>query len=269
MQLAKSDVLTAMRADANQLSSLPDRRVLKRALSVAISEELCRPVDEWQQDTIALGWLATSILHDLRNPLSAITAAAEILNDVGTLPAEAKRLATNIHRAAGRVQELLTDLTTLIRRDRPAFEVCELRQIMGEASAAASDALPSKTIEIVFDVSADIQLPLQRSRMKRVFFNLMVNAFEALAGGGALRIGAKIADKCVLIVLEDTGPGIPRRLRERLFEPFTTTGKEDGWGLGLALSRQAIVDHGGEIWTEPAAGCRFVISLPLKRDPHC
>jgi signal transduction histidine kinase len=67
--------------------------------------------------------------------------------------------------------------------------------------------------------------------------------------------------------MEDTGPGIPDEIRDRLFEPFVTAGKQDGLGLGLALSRQAVLDHGGDIWTEPASGARFVIRLPLNASP--
>jgi signal transduction histidine kinase len=68
----------------------------------------------------------------------------------------------------------------------------------------------------------------------------------------------------VLIEVEDTGPGIPRGIRDRLFEPFVTEGKQDGLGLGLALSRLTLLNHGGDIWTEPARGARFVIRLPLQ-----
>jgi signal transduction histidine kinase len=66
-----------------------------------------------------------------------------------------------------------------------------------------------------------------------------------------------------MVAIEDTGPGIPDEIRDRLFEPFVTAGKQNGLGLGLALCRQAVLDHGGDIWTEPAAGARFVIRLPL------
>jgi signal transduction histidine kinase len=92
--------------------------------------------------------------------------------------------------------------------------------------------------------------------------------FEVITEGGEIRISAKITDDRVEVDLEDTGPGIPLSIRDRLFEPFVTTGKDGGWGLGLALSRQAILDHGGEIWVEPGAGSRFVIRLPLNADPH-
>jgi signal transduction histidine kinase len=102
--------------------------------------------------------------------------------------------------------------------------------------------------------------------MQSVFFNLIANALEAMPAGGRLHMAARKASSCVLIEMEDTGPGIPDEIRDRLFEPFVTAGKQNGLGLGLALSRQAVLDHGGDIWTEPAAGARFVIRLPLNRD---
>jgi signal transduction histidine kinase len=97
--------------------------------------------------------------------------------------------------------------------------------------------------------------------MERVFFNLITNALEAMPTRGMLRIVGRKTGNCVLIELEDTGPGIRRSIRDRLFEPFVTAGKQDG--LGLALSRQTVLGHGGDIWTEPATGARFVIRLPL------
>ena len=184
------------------------------------------------------------------------------------LPTGVKRLATNIYRAAGRVQELLTDLTSVIHGNRSTFEMCELRETIAPVLEAASEALGMKGVQLVLDIPMGIVLPLQRSRIQRVFTNLVSNAVEALSQGGEIRISAKITDDRVEVDLEDTGPGIPLSIRDRLFEPFVTTGKHGGWGLGLALSRQAILDHGGEIWVEPGAGSRFVIRLPLNPHPH-
>jgi signal transduction histidine kinase len=101
--------------------------------------------------------------------------------------------------------------------------------------------------------------------MERVFFNLIANALEAMPAGGQLHVVCRRATSYVLIELEDTGPGIPRGIRDRLFEPFVTAGKPNGLGLGLALSRRTVLNHGGDIWTEPATGARFVIRLPLNR----
>jgi hypothetical protein len=69
----------------------------------------------------------------------------------------------------------------------------------------------------------------------------------------------------LLIEIEDTGSGIPREIRDHLFEPFVTAGKTNGLGLGLALSRRAVLDHGGDMWVEAAGGARFVMSFPLKK----
>jgi signal transduction histidine kinase len=97
-----------------------------------------------------------------------------------------------------------------------------------------------------------------------VFFNLIANSVEAMPTGGTVYLVCRKTFRYVLIEVEDTGPGIPRGIRDRLFEPFVTAGKQDGLGLGLALSRQTLLNHGGDIWTEPARGARFVIRLPLQ-----
>jgi signal transduction histidine kinase len=94
--------------------------------------------------------------------------------------------------------------------------------------------------------------------------NLIANSMEAMPVGGTIRITVQKAGNFVRVELEDSGPGIPREIRDRLFEPFVTAGKENGLGLGLAFCRQTILEHGAEIWSEPVAtGARFVIRLPL------
>jgi signal transduction histidine kinase len=99
--------------------------------------------------------------------------------------------------------------------------------------------------------------------MERIFFSLIANAIEAMPRGGKVHIRARKAGACVHVELKDSGSGIPDCIRDRLFEPFVTSGKQNGLGLGLALARQSVRNHGGDIWSEPAAGARFVIRLPL------
>jgi signal transduction histidine kinase len=219
--------------------------------------------ENWQENISAVEWLSTSIVHDLRNPLGAIYAAAEMLIEVDAGPTQVKRLATNIYRAAGRMRELLADLNSVALGNRPAVEVCDIGEVIAAASDAASATTKNCNVQILLSVSERIALPLIRPHMERVFFNLIANALEAMPTGGKLHIVCRKAGNYVLIELEDTGPGIPRGIRDRLFEPFVTAGKQDGLGLGLALSRQTVFNHGGDIWTEPATGARFVIRLPL------
>jgi signal transduction histidine kinase len=217
-----------------------------------------------QQSISSVEWLSASIVHDLRNPLGAICAAAEMLMETDAGPNQ-RRLATNIYRAAGRMRELLADLNSVARGDSPTAEICDIREVIAAASDATSATTKNHKVQIRLELSEGIKLPLIRSQMERVFFNLIANALEAMPTGGKLHIACRKAGSSVLIELEDTGPGIPRGIRDRLFEPFVTAGKQDGLGLGLALCRQTVFNHGGDIWTEPAAGARFVIRLPLHR----
>ena len=209
-------------------------------------------------------WLSASILHDLRNPVGTIYAGAEILMTLDTAPIQVKRLAANMHRAAGRMRELLIDLASATYGNRSTPEICDIREIIAAASEAAAAAMDNQRVQILLDVPGQIKLPLSRSRMKLMFFNLITNALEAMPGGGEVRIGATRNRDYVLVAIEDTGPGIPVEIRDKLFEPFVTASKENGLGLGLAFSRQAVLDHGGDMWLEPAAGARFVIRFPLK-----
>jgi signal transduction histidine kinase len=161
------------------------------------------------------------------------------------------------------MRELLTDLTSVTYGNRSTPEICDIREIIAAASEAAAAALDNQRVQILLDVPRHIKLPLARSRMKLMFFNLITNALEAIPGGGEVRIGATRNRDYVLVAIEDTAPGIPHEIRDRVFEPFVTAGKENGLGLGLAFSRRAVLDHGGDMWIEPAAGARFVIRFPF------
>jgi signal transduction histidine kinase len=218
--------------------------------------------ETWQK-RISTELLSASIVHDLRNPLGTVIAGAEMLVDLDLTPAQVKRLAANILRSAGRMRDLVADLVGASGGNKSTSETCNIHDVIAAASEVASPAAEKQCVRILNNVPGGIEIRMARSRMERVFFNLITNALEAMPHGGEIRIGARKADNCVLIEVEDTGPGIPRGIRDRLFEPFVTAGKDHGLGLGLALSRQTALDHGGDMWAEPALGARFVISLPL------
>ncbi len=249
------------------LEGLEQRRSIERfdasPIRIDFNEEWA--AEYWQKRISRIGWLSTSMVHDLRSPLGAVFAGAEMLMQLDHAPAQVKRLAANIYRAAGRMRELLADLAHASRANKSTFELWDIREVIRTASEAALPIGEEQTIQILNDVPSGINIPLERSRIECVFFNLITNALEAMPHGGLIRIGAKSADDDVLIDVEDTGPGIPAAIRGRLFEPFVTLGKSHGLGLGLALSRQTLLDHGGDLWLEPAAGARFVMRLRLKQ----
>jgi len=224
------------------------------------------PSESWQKRISSTGWLSTSIVHALRNPLGTVFAGAEMLMRLDPASTQAKRLATNIYRAAGRMRELLADLAGESCGNKSPAEICKIHDVITAASEAALPAAETRSVQILNEVPAGIEIPLERSRMERVFVNLIANALEAMPHGGSIHVGASKSGNCILIEVEDTGPGIPIEIRDRLFEPFVTAGKDHGLGLGLALSRQTVRDHGGDIWVEPAAGARFVVRLPLNQE---
>jgi signal transduction histidine kinase len=92
---------------------------------------------------------------------------------------------------------------------------------------------------------------------------LFINALDVMPDGGTIRISAIPERHSILVKVRDTGPGIDPVIRDRIFEPFATAGKSDGLGLGLALSRQAVLDQGGQMWMETGSeGACFAFCLP-------
>jgi signal transduction histidine kinase len=218
-------------------------------------EELVR-----QERIFTIGRLATSIVHDLRNPLAAIYGGAEMLVDQDLPPELVKRLAGNMYRSSRQIQEMLQDLIDVSRGKSPSLEVCRLTDVVD----AACNSLSHDQVEIHRDIPFEIEVPLERARMERVFSNLLGNAVEAMPGGGQIHIRARRESRSVLVQVEDNGPGVSDQIQDRLFEPFASAGKKNGLGLGLALSRQTVRAHGGEIWSEnkTSAGAKFCLRLP-------
>jgi signal transduction histidine kinase len=211
-----------------------------------------------------IGRLSTSMIHDLRNPLAAIYGGAEMLVDDDLSAPQVKRLAGNIYRSSRRILEMLQELADVTRGRGREPELCRLREVVLAAYEAFAPAADAQKIAVDIDVPADIELPLDRSPMERVFENLISNAVDAMPEGGHLRLAAERQNSAVLVSVEDTGSGIPEAVAPRLFQPFVTSGKRNGMGLGLALSRQTVLDHGGDLWVDknPRPGARFMMRLP-------
>lgn len=233
--------------------------------------EMCASIRDARQELIrqerigAIGRLSTSIVHDLRNPLTAIYGGAEMLVDDELSSDQVRRLARNIYRSARRVQQMLQELSDVTRGRRQSPEPCWLHEVIGAASTSLAATAQEHNVDVRIDVACDISIPLERSPMERVFENLISNAIEAMPGGGCVRISARRNDSIAVVTVEDDGPGIPASIAPQLFQPFVTAGKKAGMGLGLAFSRQTVVDHGGDMWVDPTSteGARFVLRLPL------
>ena len=231
---------------------------------------MCASIRQARQELIrqerisTIGRLSGSIVHDLRNPLAAIYGGAEMLVDVDLPPAHVKRLAGNIYRASRRIQEMLQDLLNVSRGKQSSPETCRLREVALAACDSLAATAEHQGVAVSLEIPADIEVPLERSRVERVFANLIGNALEALVAGGDVCITAEMQGDAVVVHVVDNGPGIAPAIRSQLFQPFVTAGKRNGLGLGLALSRQTVMDHGGDMWVEspPGRGARFSFRLP-------
>ena len=205
----------------------------------------------------------TSIVHDLRNPLSTIYGSAEVLISSRLSEPQVHRIARNMYGASVRMKELLDEILTRFRGTERGVEPSDLRELVTSAVDDIALAAEAQSVQIVQDVPEDLMIPVDRQRIQRVLVNLLVNALDVMPDGGTIRISALLEHRSVLIKVRDTGPGIAPEIRDRIFQPFVSAGKASGLGLGLAFSRQAVIDHGGRMWLESgSAGACFAFCLP-------
>ncbi len=228
-------------------------------------EELIR-----QERISTIAQLSTSIVHDLRNPLAAIYAGAEMMMDSDMPPEMTRRLARNIYRASRGIQDMLQQLLDVVRGTSSGSEMCSVREVISAAWNTVAPSADTSGIALDLNVPDNLECPMERARMERVFANLFENAIEAMRSGGSISIRGEVEGDNIVVRVEDTGPGISASLHGRLFQPFATAGKKNGLGLGLALSRQTLLDHGGDIWADAAAGrdhggALFWLRLPKTR----
>ena len=205
----------------------------------------------------------TSIVHDLRNPLSAIHGSVQMLINSRLSEPQIHRIARNMYGASVRMKELLDELLTRYRGTDKGVEPSDLREQVTRAVDEIALVAEAQAVQIVQDVPENLVIAVDRRRIQRVLVNLFVNALEVMPHGGTIRVSAVLEQDSVLVKVRDTGPGIAAEIRERLFQPFATAGKASGLGLGLAFSRLAVIEHGGRMWAEPGSpGACFAFCLP-------
>jgi signal transduction histidine kinase len=204
-----------------------------------------------------------SIIHDLRNPLAAIHGSAEMLVRSEFSQPQVHRIARTLYCASIRMRELLEQCLDRTRSAGKEVEFCDLGALIGGALDRIAVSAEFQSVRIELSVPEGLVLAVDRHRIHRVLVNLLVNALEVMPHGGTIYVSAVSAGLSVWIRVRDTGPGIAPEIKDRLFQPFATAGKPNGIGLGLALSRQTVTDHGGEMWAVSSRqGACFVLRLP-------
>jgi signal transduction histidine kinase len=219
-----------------------------------------------------VGHMSSSIIHDLRGPLASVLTAAELFAKAELSPEQRQVLAQSQLRASTRMEAMLRELLDFSRGNFVLH--LERRELAGLVDSVAresvtQDAAPGVVVEA--RIPPDLFVKIDAERMRRLFENLFVNSVQVMPRGGKINICAARAGDRVRINIADTGSGIPAELRERLFEPFVSHGKESGTGLGLAIARSIAKAHGGSLTliSENGQPADFCVELPLDPEgPH-
>ncbi|MFN7927361.1 MAG: ATP-binding protein [Blastocatellia bacterium] len=215
----------------------------------------------------AIGHMASSIVHDLRNPLAAISTAAEMLNRDGLGLDRRKTLIESQLRASKRMQEMLRELLDFTRGNyRLELAGHAVSTLVERAMRSVKANYAALNLET--DIPAALVLKVDGERLRRVLENLLNNAAQSLPldlPAPKIIIRATVQPAHVRIDVIDNGVGVPVEVQERLFEPFVSHGKLGGTGLGLAIAKSIVEAHGGSIGFDATrtTGADFYLLLPL------
>lgn len=239
----------------------------KRALDASIERQRCLETQALRQGRLAaMGEMAATLAHEVRNPLGAMELCIKLLADEVRTQPSAHRLAEQVASGVADLNHLVTNILDYTRLPEPRLARTALDALIDEVLAAAAPAL-SSGIRVERRATAGVTWPLDRGLLAQALHNLVRNAGEATVGEGTLTIGAEPGARWLRIVVADDGPGIPAGNAETIFAPFFTT-KERGTGLGLAVARAAVAAHGGTLALRPSTrGATFVLTLPRAAMP--
>lgn len=225
---------------------------------------------------------AADVAHEIKNPLASLRSAVGTLR-VARREDQVTRLLDVIEHDVRRLDRLISDTSNasrldseLVREEEGTFNLCKTLENLSNHLAQEAGA---KGVEFITELPRDpVLIQGLEARLAQVFVNLITNAISFCGDGDAVRIWARKRDNRVLVVVEDTGPGIPESALTKVFKrfyserPVAQFGNHSG--LGLAISKQIVEAHGGVIWAEnirpthadrnsPPLGARFVVGLPL------
>jgi signal transduction histidine kinase len=240
------------------------------ALGKVLDLELAIMLHTYREDLLAkasrserlatFGQLVGSIGHELRNPLGVIESSLFLLrgrvNDDERVKKHLDRIGDQVRLSS----DIISGLLDMVRdRPLPADRVA-----LSALAAAAADSVPRpEGVGLTVDAAGGLEVLGDATQIRQALVNLVLNAVQAVAPRGEVRVAARREAAAVVVDVEDTGPGVAESVRDRLFEPLITT-KDHGSGLGLALVKRVAERHGGSVGHEPrpGGGARFSLRLP-------
>jgi signal transduction histidine kinase len=253
------------------------------ALALAVLREVSDRLRDFNQQYLretlqaerltVVGRFARSIVHDLKNPLNTIGLAAEMAGMDRATPQMRQKAAETIRGQVDRISEMISEILDFTQGAHPDFVLTPedyglfVNQVVAELAPEA--ALKDVTLELA-SPPPTAEVVMHPKRLRRVFYNLVHNATEAMPEGGKIILRFQTADNEVVTEIEDGGPGIAPEIAGQLFEAFATYGKAHGTGLGLSICKRIIEDHKGWIAArnQPGRGAVFSFGLPRTGGPE-
>lgn len=231
-----------------------------------MEEEMTR-----QERLAAIGELAAGIAHEIRNPLASISGSMQVLSEEPYLKDENRHLIDVALKETERLNSIVTEFLMFARPIQLNPKPCNVKELLNETISLIKNSKEHRNdIEILTNIQEDdMEIVIDPDKIKQAFWNLLINAFQAMPDGGKLRIEARkvISHNRMEIIFEDNGEGIKKEDIGKIFYPFFTT-KYRGSGLGLAVVQKVVDEHKGniEVRSSVGAGSCFTVSLPLQQN---
>ncbi len=224
-----------------------------------------------------MGELTASLAHEIKQPISAAATNAKTClrwlgrdePDVAGAREAASRLVNDVTRAS----DIIGRISSLFKKDAPQRELVDVNELVREMIVLLRSEANRYSISIHTELAEHLpKVMADRVQLQQVFMNLMLNGIDAMkktSGGGELIIKSEAGDGQLLILVSDTGVGLPPEQADQIFRAFFTT-KDNGTGMGLPISRSIIESHGGRLWAAgaPGRGATFQFTLPATVAAH-
>jgi signal transduction histidine kinase len=248
----------------NEISLLT---ALGNQMGVAIENERLRQDSLRAERLAAVGRVATGVAHDLRSPLGGIMRSAEFMARTEISQETRQKLSGAVVSLAKRLINTSQQILDYVNDEHLELEfvLCSLSEFLNDVLIVLEVDFSDRGIEVIKDFHFLGEVVMDENRIAQVIYNIASNARDAMPKGGRFYIQTRKAGNKIEMTFTDTGPGVPEELGNRIFDPFVSYGKRQGAGLGLAIARRIVEQHGGTIHlrSDVGKGATFVVTLPI------
>lgn len=260
-------VLCAPRDDGQMAGSDSEFiTILANQSAIALENRLLLDLRMRSEKLAAIGHMVSAVTHDYRTPMTVIKGYAEMLETDDLSSEDRKKFGTLIGGEVDRMERMINELHDFVRGSRGPLKAsaCSIQELIEEIHTWIGHDLRTAGVAVNMSFPEPGVVMADPDKLKRAFTNILKNALEAMPQGGDLRVTLASDGEYYRVTFADTGVGIPEQNLGRVFEPFFTSGKRRGLGLGTSITRSIIEEHGGNVSIDsrPGSGTTFTVSLP-------